>query len=221
MRPAPWDRRSRGIIRGNRTTLSFGLRRQFSDKLLAPAFVFTALVTGCSVHGSSPSVPAMLQTQQLLAATTSSMLYVTNPASQDPGEGSILGFAPNANGNVSPIVRIAGNGTRLGYDSASIAIDKLGRLYSTGTAHFQNDVYIWPPGSNGGTKPLTILSVSCGSISVYPMVLAFDRTGHLWVACSSDSGGELDRIPTTSPSGLRKYYSLFPSVAQDRRYARV
>ncbi len=140
------------------------------------------------------------------------MLYVTNPASQDPGEGSILGFAPNANGNVSPIVRIAGNRTRLGYDSASIAIDKLGRLYSTGTAHFQNDVYIWPPGSNGGTKPLTILSVSCGSISVYPMVLAFDRTGHLWVACSSDSGGELDEYPRLPPAVSENITPFFPPL---------
>ena len=80
-------------------------------------------------------------------------------------KGPSLVLRPTPRGNVSPVVRIAGMRARLGYNSASIAIDKEGRLYTTRTAHFLKDVYIWPPGSNGDTKRLTTLSTTCGHIS--------------------------------------------------------
>ena len=66
---------------------------------LALAFISLA-VTGCGLQGPSTGVPAMLQqTQRSSAATSSSMIYVTNPATQYPGAGSILGFSADASGS--------------------------------------------------------------------------------------------------------------------------
>src|ERR1700683_1616948 len=105
-------------------------------KLLHRAFVCIVLpviATACG-SGRTSDLPTAttFQTQHSATAASGPMIYVANPPSQYPGRGSILAFAADANGNVSPVVRIAGPRTRLGYDSASVAIDKLGRLYTTG-----------------------------------------------------------------------------------------
>jgi sugar lactone lactonase YvrE len=115
------------------------------------------------------------------------MLYVANPHPLFGDGGSILGFAGNASGNVSPIQRIAGPKTTLGYDATSMAIDKLGRLYTTGTGNDVGWVYIWPSGSTGDVKPIASLDV-CGDFPGTPMALTFDRPGHLWLACSGNTG---------------------------------
>ncbi len=155
---------------------------------LALAFISLA-VTGCGLQGPSTGVPAMLQqTQRSSAATSSSMIYVTNPATQYPGAGSILGFSADASGNVSPTVNIQGPKTGLGYGSASVVIDKLGRLYTAGSADNLGFVYIWAASSNGDTTPTASLHVG-GNVSGYPMVLTFDRSGDLWVASSNEGGG--------------------------------
>jgi hypothetical protein len=172
----------------------YGMTGSFVRRL-ALAFISVALVTGCGSQGPAPGVPATLRLERSSAPTSGPMLYVTNLSTQDPGSGSVLGFAANANGNVRPTVRIAGPRTGLGFDSASIAIDKLGRLYTTGTDQFLNKINIWRSGSNGDTKPTAHFTGYCDNFTPYPMVLAFDRFGHLWAACSSEGGGELVEYP--------------------------
>jgi hypothetical protein len=165
---------------------------------LALAFISLA-VTGCGSQGSSPVVPAMLQqTQRPLAATSGSMIYVTDPPTPFGDGGSILGFAGNANGDVSPTLRIAGPKTSLGYDATGLAIDRLGRLYTTGTGNNVGHVNIWPSGSTGDVKPIASLSV-CGDFPGTPMALKFDQYGHLWLACSGNTGsGEIVELPRIS-----------------------
>jgi hypothetical protein len=163
---------------------------------LAVAFVSVALVTGCGSQGFSSGVPAMLQqTRHSSAATSAPMIYVANPHPLFRDGGSILGFAGNANGDVSPIQRIAGPKTTIAYDATSIAIDKLGRLYTTGTGNEVGRVNIWPSGSTGDVKPIASLDV-CGDFPGTPMALTFDQYGHLWLACSGNTGsGEIVELP--------------------------
>ncbi len=116
------------------------------------------------------------------------MIYVANPPPLFGDGGSILGFTSNANGDVSPTLRIGGPKTGLGYDATSIAIDKLGRLYTTGTGNDVGWVNIWPSGSTGDVKPIASLDV-CGDFPGTPMALTFDQSGHLWLACSGNTGG--------------------------------
>ena len=77
------------------------------------------------------------------------MIYVANPPTQYGDVGSILAFAGDADGNVNPTVRISGIHTGLGFNSTSVAVDKLGRVFSTGTYPFINFVYMWGAGSSG------------------------------------------------------------------------
>ena len=89
---------------------------------------------------------------------------------------------------MSPTVNIQGPKTGLGYGSASVVIDKLGRLYTAGSAENLGFVYIWAASSNGDTTPTASLHVG-GNVPGYPMVLTFDRSGDLWVASSNEGGG--------------------------------
>jgi len=137
------------------------------------------------------------------------MLYVANPPTQSGEVGSVLGFAGNADGNVSPTVRIAGKKTGLSYQAASIAIDKLGRLYTTGSDRNLGQVRIWRADSNGDAKPTASFSGLCGDFTSYPMVLAFDQFGHLWVACSAEGGAsQLDEYPQLRGArrGMRHFF---------------
>jgi hypothetical protein len=173
-------------------------------KRLALASISLA-VTGCGSQGSSPGVPATLQqTQKSSTATSGPTIYVTNPATKYPGGGSILGFSADANGNVSPTVNIQGPKTGLGYGSASVVIDKLGRLYTAGSGDSLGFVYIWAAGSNGDVGPTASLQVG-GDVSGYPMVLTFDRAGNLWVASSDEGGGWINEyapIPADATGDL-------------------
>jgi hypothetical protein len=182
---------------------------------LALASISLVLVTGCGSQGTSPGVPAMLQqTQHSSAATSGSMIYVTNPPTQDGGAGSILGFPADADGNVRPTVRIAGKHTGLGFYSTSVTVDRLGRVFSTGTDKYINSVYIWPSGSNGDASPKAILAgVTCGDFAFTPMALTFDRFDHLWVACTGESepdgrmGGAIEELPALRANATGVYYA--------------
>ena len=136
------------------------------------------------------------------------MLYVANPPAQAGQVGSILGFPAGANGNVSPLVRIAGPKTELSYNATSVAVDKLGRLYATGTNTLIGQVNIWLPGSNGDAAPIARLSGTCSDFTDVPMQLTVDRFDHLWVACSGEGspdghgGGGIAEFPIL-PAGFR------------------
>jgi hypothetical protein len=153
-------------------------------KRLTLAFFISLAVSGCGSQGSSPGVPAMVkQSQQSSAVTSGSIFYVINPANT---RGSVLTFASNANGNVRPTVRLRGLRTGLGFNSRSVATDKLGRLYATGSHFNLGKIYIWRPGSNGNVRA-TAFFTACSNDTGDRMVLAVDPSDHLWVACRDES----------------------------------
>jgi hypothetical protein len=163
-------------------------------QLLLVCIALPVIATACGSGRASDLPTATFQAQSSSAATSHPMLYVANPAAQYPGRGSVLGFTAETNGNVSPTLLIRGLRTRLGGNSESVAIDKLGRLYSTGGGEHLNIINVWQSGSSGDTKPIAHFSY-CGWSAPSPMMLTFDRSGDLWVACSDEGGGSILEYP--------------------------
>ena len=181
-------------------------------KRLAPALISVALVSGCGSQGPASGVPATVQQVRNSSASTSApLIYVANPDPHNHGRASILGFAADASGNVKPTVSIRGPRTGLNYYAANVAVDKLGRVYTTGSDHNLGVVYIWPTGGNRDTKPIASLHVG-GDITPYPMVLTFDQLGDLWVGSSNEGGGFIAEYPplpaNVTGSLARRFRSL-------------
>ncbi len=154
--------------------------KRFQFLLLCIALLVIA--TACSSGRAYELPTATSQAQHRSAATIGPMLYVAN-WSYVAGGSSILGFAANANGNVSPTVLIAGESTGLSSASSRIAVDKLGRIYVSGP--YPNTITVWSAGSNGDAKPSGFFYNGCGNLGD-SSIARFDGRGDLWVACGDE-----------------------------------
>jgi len=99
-------------------------------------------------------------------------LYVTNPPLDPGGGGSIVIYAPSANGNAGPTRTIAGDSTGLDHP-VGIALDTAGSVYVSNTY----TVTVYAAGASGNVTPVrTIPSASeVGGI-------ALDRAGNLYIS---------------------------------------
>jgi hypothetical protein len=125
------------------------------------------------------------QTQHSSAAKNGPLIYVANTHEKGGRwhHASLLGFASDANGNVPPVFEIRGNATdqaRLGAASASVAIDKSGRLYGIGKD--ECEIGVWPAGSNGDVPFSTQFGVYCTGFDSPPIDFVLDSSGDTWVA---------------------------------------
>ncbi|MBV8068113.1 MAG: hypothetical protein JO113_09045 [Candidatus Eremiobacteraeota bacterium] len=102
--------------------------------------------------------------------------YVAN--SQNPG--SIVIYAPNANGNVAPSRTISGSNTRL-YGPGGLALDVIGNVYVANAVRNQESVTVYAPGANGNVAPIRTISGGRTGLND-PVGLALDASAELYVA---------------------------------------
>jgi sugar lactone lactonase YvrE len=147
---------------------------------------------------SSPN-PSATPTGTPTAYPTGS-LYVTNDSgvptpvqgsSPAPIVWSVSIFAPNANGNATPLGTIAGSNTGLTAPVA-VAVDGAGRIYVADEAAA---ITVFAPGANGNATPIETISGSKTGLK-NPQSIALDSSGNIYVA---DDGAQeiLDFGPLT------------------------
>jgi hypothetical protein len=84
-------------------------------------------------------------------------IYVSNGAASGPGAESVNVFAPNANGNATPIRTISG--TLTGIDQPyGVAVDPTGNLYVVNNVG--ETVTVYGPGANGNVAPIQTIGGS-------------------------------------------------------------
>ncbi len=133
------------------------------------------------------------------------MLYVANTIVRNGvWYAELLGFAGNANGNVSPTLNIVGRKQPLGGAATAVAVDKSGRRYMIG--HWFNQIDVWAADSNENSKPIAHFNSSCGNLSFVNLSFVFDRTGNLWVACGGEGENsaivEFPPLPAGATGGI-------------------
>jgi sugar lactone lactonase YvrE len=93
-------------------------------------------------------------------------------------------YRAGSNGNVAPIVTLAGKNTSL-FTPAGITLDGAGNIYVTNDDYTGGDIAgsieVFPPGSNGNVTPTVIIYGSCSNLNV-PQGVAVDSAGNIYVA---------------------------------------
>ncbi|MGA8100488.1 MAG: hypothetical protein WB810_17685 [Candidatus Cybelea sp.] len=109
-------------------------------------------------------------------------IYVTNEPIPPSGNGSILIFPNNANGNVAPSGIIAGSNTGL-YNNLAVALDGSGNIYATNyiSSASRNSITVYAAGSTGNVSPMRTIKGGLTKLTG-PEGLALDSNSNVYVA---------------------------------------
>lgn len=136
------------------------------------------------------------------------------------GDGAILFFAQNANGDVRPVEQIEGRRTGLAYP-AGIATDRLGDVFA---ANRDGDsVTVYDAGAKGNAAPIRIIAGKQTQLDE-PAAVAVDADGKLFVANDENNSiteyaanADGDVAPIRTISGGNTMLSDPGGIALDRR----
>jgi hypothetical protein len=109
-----------------------------------------------------------------VALDSSGNIWVTNYAVG--GTPSVTEYAPESNGEVSPIATISGSATNL-LEPTGLAIDSLGDLW---VVNASGSILEFAPGSNGNVSPVTVIAGSNTGMTV-PSGIVVDVAGNIWI----------------------------------------
>jgi hypothetical protein len=126
-----------------------------------------------------------------IVVDSSGKIYVANRGGGPTSASSITVYPAGSNGNVKPIVTIAGPDT--GLDDPCIAVDSSGKIYAGNTS---DSITVYPAGSNGNVKPIaTITGPDTGDQTglSQPNGVALDSKGNIYAANAMGSGWSSDR----------------------------
>jgi len=111
-----------------------------------------------------------------IAVNSAGEIYVVNGSTS-----TILGFAPNSNGNVTPNVSIRGASTGLVFP-IGLALDSGGNLYvANANPHGPPSIEEFVAGSNGNIRPIKTISGSRVQFT-NPSGIAVDSSGKIFLA---------------------------------------
>lgn len=149
------------------------------------AIVVVAVAAACG--GGIPAAHAPPMPADELAnvspCRSQTCIYVSNNAGQGPHphDNKVLAFSREADGNASPVVRLAGAKTHLVYPRA-VALDAARNLYVSNYTPLekQRNVAVFAPGAAGNAAPLRTISGPATQLQS-PSALSIDRNGNLYV----------------------------------------
>ncbi|MBF6570392.1 MAG: SBBP repeat-containing protein [Candidatus Binataceae bacterium] len=135
----------------------------------------TAVISGASTGLHLPSG---------LALDSSDKIYVTNVGSQDGTFDSVTVYSAGSNGNVMPVITVAGSSTGLSTPEG-ITVDSSGNIYVTnddyGGGDIDGTIEEFLPGSTGNATPTVTIYGSCSGLDT-PQAVAVDSAGNIYVA---------------------------------------
>jgi 6-phosphogluconolactonase (cycloisomerase 2 family) len=118
----------------------------------------------------APASPARYPVDVLL--DSSNNIYVTNYSAN-----SVTKYAAGANGNVSPVLTLAGSNTMID-EPTGVSFDGAGRTFVTNEG--SNSITIYPVGASGNTAPTAAISGSNTGLNS-PEVAIFSPSGNIYV----------------------------------------
>jgi len=147
-------------------------------RIVIASMVALAL-TGCG-GGTTPALLGADSTarSQAVRPNAGMRIYTANR-----NAGSVIAFAANASGNVSPVVTIAGSNTTL-TNPDSIALDAVGNIYTANDSG--TTVAVFSPHANGNVAPKKTIGGTKSHLGPTEGLL-IDPSGNLWVTDFRDN----------------------------------
>ncbi|MGA7353974.1 MAG: hypothetical protein WA431_13115 [Candidatus Cybelea sp.] len=144
---------------------------------------------GCAASGGSDARSGVVPSTRA-ASHDLPLVYAVNEYGF-----SATAYRQSANGNVSPVIDIAGSQTKI-YQPAGLAVNRQGTAAVTNR---QNDITFYAPGANGNVAPIATLACPSGGPGV-PAQLAFDARGDLYVKYYTGHQAPSDEIAVYQPN---------------------